>query len=135
MSSVEDEIDKWLSGIKGVTCFTEKMKVYAPTCYGRCTDAVERLIEKINMLFGGSTVYDAEGTWIEDTKVYREPVKVIEVGHRCTREDEARAFAEALVEYAKAADQHAIAVHQTDFYIASTPEMIEAFKKLKEQVP
>ena len=135
LSEVRDEIESWLRGIKGVTCFTEKMKVYAPTCDGKCIDAVEKLISRINTIFGGSTVYDAEGTWVEDTRVIREPVKVIEVGHRCTRPEEARAFAEAITEYAREANQSAIAIHQNDFYIAETPEMIKAFKELKEEVP
>jgi len=135
VSQVRDEIEAWLRGIKGVTCYTEKMKVYAPTCHDRCLPAVEKLISRINSIFGGSTVYDAEGTWVSDTRVEREPVKVIEVGHRCTRPEEARAFAEAIVEYAEEADQQAIAIHQTDFYIAERPELIEAFKELKEEVP
>jgi len=135
LSQVRDEIEAWLRGIKGVTCFTEKMKVYAPTCHDRCLPAVEKLISRINSIFGGSTVYDAEGTWVSDTRVEREPVKVIEVGHRCAEPDTARAFAEAIAEYAEEADQQAIAIHQTDFYIAERPELIEAFKELKEEVP
>jgi len=135
LSQVRDEIEAWLRGIKGVMCFTEKMKVYAPTCNDKCLPAVEKLIDRINMIFGGSTVYDAVGTWVEDTRVEREPVKVIEVGHRCAEPDTARAFAEAITEYAEEADQKAIAIHQTDFYIAERPAMIEAFKQLKEEVP
>jgi hypothetical protein len=27
MSQVRDEVEAWLRGIKGVTCFTEKMKM------------------------------------------------------------------------------------------------------------
>ena len=135
MSQVRDEIEAWLRGIKGVTCFTEKMKIYAPTCHDKCLPAVEKLIERINTIFGGSTVYDAEGTWVSDTRVEREPVKVIEVGHRCAEPETARAFAEAIVEYAREANQNAIAIHQTDFYIAQTPEMIKAFKELKEELP
>jgi hypothetical protein len=135
MSQVKDEIEAWLRGIKGVTCYTEKMKVYAPTCYGKCLPAVEKLISRINSIFRGSTVYDAEGTWLSDTRVEREPVKVIEVGHRCTDPETARRFAEAIKEYAEEAKQDAIAIHQTDFYIAETPEVIEAYKRLKEKVP
>jgi hypothetical protein len=135
MSQVRDEVEAWLRSIKGVTCFTEKMKIYAPTCHDTCLPAVEKLIARLNALFGGTTVYDAEGTWVSDTRLEREPVKVIEVGHRCTDPDSARRFAEAIAEYAQEAKQEAIAIHQTDFYIARTPELIEAFKKLKEKVP
>jgi hypothetical protein len=135
MGQVEDEIAKWLRAIPGVTCFTEKMKVYAPTCHDRCLPAVEALISRINTIFGGSTVYDAEGTWVKDSRVEREPVKVIEVGHRCTDPERAREFASAIVDYARSAEQSAIAIHQNDFYIAETPELIEAFKRLKATVP
>jgi len=135
LSQVRDEIEAWLRGIKGVTCYTEKMKVYAPTCYDKCLPAVRKLIDRINTIFGGSTVYDAEGNWVEDMRIVREPVKVIEVGHRCTEPETARAFAEAIVEYAEEAKQNYISIHQNDFYIAESAEMAEAFKQLKEEVP
>jgi hypothetical protein len=111
------------------------MKIYAPTCHGQCLPAVEKLINRVNSLFGGSTVYDAEGTWVSGDKVEREPIKVIEVGHHCTTPDVAKQFAEAITEYAKEAKQEAIAIHQTDFYLANTADMIEAFKKIKEKIP
>jgi hypothetical protein len=90
----------------------------------------------VNELFGGSTIYDAEGTWVNPAGVVeREPVKVIEVAHHCTDPEMARRFAEAIAEYAEEAKQQAIAIHQNDFFIASTPELIEAFKKLKTKAP
>jgi len=135
LSQVRDEIESWLRGIKGVTCFTEKMKIYAPTCHDKCLPAVRKLIDRINTIFGGSTVYDAEGNWVEDTRVIREPVKVIEVGHRCAEPDTARSFAEAIIEYAEEANQDYISIHQNDFYIAESAEMAKAFKELKEEVP
>ncbi|MEM2188972.1 MAG: hypothetical protein QXG35_06540 [Nitrososphaerota archaeon] len=51
-----------MRGIKGVTCFRERLKIYAPTCYGKCIDAVEKLISNVNRVTDGSTVYDAEGS-------------------------------------------------------------------------
>ena len=132
---LKDEIEKWLKNVEGVMCFTEKMKIYAPTCYGQCMDAVEKLIKKVNKIFGGSTVYDAEGSWVEDDRVITEPVKVIEVGHRCTDPETAREFAEAIVEYAEEAGQSAIAIHQNDFYIAPTPELLKTYEKIKRKVP
>jgi hypothetical protein len=135
-SQVEDKIEEWLRTIKGVTCFTEKLKIYAPTCEGKCLDAVEELISKVNELFGGSTVYDAEGYYIgAEGKEYREPVKVIEVGHRCTDETTAKKFAEAIVTYATKAKQEAIAIHQNDFYIAPTTEMLKAYEQIKLKLP
>jgi hypothetical protein len=108
------------------------MKIYAPTCYGKCVDAVERLVKRVNEIFGGSTVYDAEGTWVApDGRVEREPVKVIEVGHHCTTPKDAEKFAEAIAKYAEEANQQAIAISQGSFYIAPTPALLEAYKRLK----
>jgi len=135
VGEVEDEMRKWLRAIKGVTCYTEKMKVYAPTCYDRCLPAVQKLVAKLNTIFGGSTVYDAEGSWITDTRLEKEPIKVIEIGHRCTEPETAKRFAEAITDYAKEAKQGAIAIHETDFFIARTTELLKAFEKLKEKVP
>ncbi|MEM4603439.1 MAG: hypothetical protein QW842_06535 [Candidatus Nezhaarchaeales archaeon] len=64
--SVEDKLEEFLRGIKGVTCFRERLKIYAPTCHGKCVDAVERLIKRVNEVIGGSTVYDAEGFWVSE---------------------------------------------------------------------
>jgi hypothetical protein len=129
---VKDEVERWLGSITGVTCYPEKMKVYAPTCRGKCLPAVERLVKRLNELFGGSTVYDAEGTWTSpEGRVEREPVKVIEVAHHCTDPEAARRFAEALVDYAVEAKQEAMAVSQGSFYIAPTPELVEGLKRLR----
>lgn len=83
MGQVKDEIEAWLASVGDVRCYPEKMKVYAPTCDGTCLPAVERLIDSINRLFEGSTVYDARGDYFDAAKgiMFREPVKVIEVGH------------------------------------------------------
>jgi hypothetical protein len=134
-SQVRDAIEEWLKGIKGVTCFTEKMKVYAPTCYGKCIDAVNELIYELNKMFGGSTVYDAEGYYVMNGREVKEPVKVIEIGHRCTDSETARKFGEAVAKYATRAEQSAIAIHQNDFYIAETPEMLESLKAIKTKLP
>ncbi|MEM4976422.1 MAG: hypothetical protein QXT64_03750 [Desulfurococcaceae archaeon] len=133
--SVEDKLEEFLKSIKGVTCFRERLKIYAPTCYGKCVDAVEKLISNINKVIGGSTVYDAEGSWISDGRLYREPVKVIEAAHHCLSKDEAEAIAKAIVEYAKEARQEALAIYGSNFYIASVPELLKAYEKLVEKKP
>jgi predicted Zn-dependent protease len=135
MSLVEDRVRGWLARITGVTCFPEKMKIYAPTCYDKCLPEVERLINRVNQIFGGSTVYDAQGSWVSDGRVETEPVKVIEVGHRCASLKEARELAEAIVEYARDAKQNYISIHQGDFYIARSEEMLRAYENLKRQLP
>jgi hypothetical protein len=132
---IEDQIERWLREVKGVECYPEKIKIYAPTCYDTCLPEVERLIERVNRIFKGSTVYDAEGSWVtEEGKVETEPVKVIEVGHRCAGLKEARELAEAIVEYATKANQQYLSVHQGSFFIARTPELLKAYENLKKQL-
>lgn len=124
-----DEIEKWLDSIKGRMCFRERMKVYAPTCNDRCMDAVEELIVGMNRLFGGSTVYDAHGSWMDNGRLVAEPVKVVEVGHSCVDRESAKKFAEAVTRYAQRAKQKAIAISQGNFYLADTPQIAEAFRE------
>ncbi|MEM4977364.1 MAG: hypothetical protein QXT64_08580 [Desulfurococcaceae archaeon] len=33
---VEKALEKFLENIRGVTCFRERLKIYAPTCHGSC---------------------------------------------------------------------------------------------------
>ena len=134
---MDDELDSFLEGIKGVTCLVERLKIYAPTCHGKCVPQVDRLIGEVNRVTGGSTVYDAEGSWFNEElgKVETEPVRVIEAGHRCFSEEEAGKLAEAISDYAKDAKQYSIAIYGSNFYIAETPELLEAYEKFKEKKP
>ena len=134
MGSVEDELSTFLERISGVTCFRERTKIYAPTCRGKCISEVGKLIEKVNMLTGGSTVYDAEGSWIdpETGKVETEPVKVIEAAHHCLSREQAEKLVEALSEYAREAKQTAIAIYSgNQFYIAETPKLLKIYEEKK----
>ena len=125
-----DEIEKFFKKFAG-KCFPEKLKIYAPTCYGKCIDAVEELNSKVLETFGGSTVYDAEGCWIseETGETECEPVKVIEVGHHCTDRETAKKLIQAIKDYAVKAKQYSVAVSQGSFYIAETEELVKAFEK------
>ena len=142
-----DEIEKWLNSIKGRACFRERMKVYAPVrCGGKgktckcgsrtarsgsdCEEAVEELIVGINRLFGGSTVYDAQGSWLDEhNQLIVEPVKVIEAGHRCVAGDVAEKFGKAISRFADDSNQDAIAISQGNFYLADTPKIANAFRE------
>jgi hypothetical protein len=55
---VKAKLDEWLKTIPEVVCFTQKMKVYAPTCNGRCDREVDELITNLNEVLGGCTVYE-----------------------------------------------------------------------------
>lgn len=133
--SAPDPIKDWLDSIKGRVCYPDAMKVYAPTCYGKCNDAVEELTLKINKIFGGSTIYEAQGSWSSDSTLETEPVKVIEVGHNCTDRNKASQFARAIRAYAKKADQKAMAIHQGSFYLASSPELLKTYVKSQKKTP
>jgi len=137
VNNVDDELERFLGGIKGVTCLVERLKIYAPTCYGKCVPQVDKLISRVNRVTGGSTVYDAEGSWYneEQGKVETEPVRVIEAGHRCFSEEEAGRLAEAVSDYARDAGQHSMAVYGSSFYIAETPELLEAYERFKDRKP
>lgn len=142
-----DEIEKWLNSIGKETCFRERIKVYAPVnCGGddrmcrcgrrhiksheNCEEAVEELVVGINRLFGGSTVYDAQGSWMDGKgMLVVEPVKVIEAGHRCVSGDVAEKFAEIISRFAKDSSQDAMAITQGNFYLADTPKIASAFKE------
>jgi len=137
MPTVKDALEEWLKNIKGVTCFTEVLRIYAPTCYGECIDAVERLLDRLNKIFGGSTVYkDCQGCWFneEENRMECEPVWVIEIGHRCLTPEEAKEVAKAIVDYAREANQYSVAIAGSNFYIAESSRMLKAYKKLKENI-
>lgn len=130
----DDEIEKWLDSIGNRACFRERLKVYAPVnCGGEnktcrcgtrrarskqnCEEAVEQLVVAINRLFGGSTVYDAKGSWLDEHgQLVIEPVRVIEAGHRCVAGDVAERFARAISEFADNSQQDAVAISQGNFY-------------------
>jgi len=135
MPQTSDPIGEWLNRIKGRVCYPDAMKVFAPTCYGKCEVAVEELITSMNKIFGGSTIYTAEGSWSSDSTLETEPVKVIEVGHNCTDPKKASEFARAIRKYAKKAEQKAMAIHQGSFYMASTPALLKTYIKSQKRTP
>ena len=61
VANATDEVRKWLAGVKGGVCYPDNVKIYAPTCNGRCVREVNELTHTVNKLFGGSTVYPATG--------------------------------------------------------------------------
>jgi len=129
-----DELDRFLSRVSrhGGICFPTRVKVYAPTCNDRCIGAVEKLYRRMTSMFGGATVYrSAVGTWADPStgRVEEEPVWVIEVAHNCLSDTQAQEFADALLEYAREADQKYIAVAQGAFYVLPTEELGRRVRK------
>lgn len=125
-----DTINQWLRTVKKAQCFKDKLKVYAPTCYGQCLPAVNKLIADLNGIFKGSTVYDAHGSWLDDKgRLETEPVKVIEIAEKCTTRTKSLQFAKALMEYGTKASQHSLGIDQQEFYIARSPQVVKAYVK------
>lgn len=132
--SIYDNLENWLNEMvsKSGVCFPEKMKVYAPTCYGKCVSSVDKLVHRINEIFGGSTTYrEVSGCWINpEGKTECEPVSVIEVAHHCTDYDTAKKFIDAIADYSIEADQQAISISQGSFYIIPRKELEENIMKV-----
>lgn len=122
IKEVSNILEEWLKNIavSGGICFPEKFKLYAPTCYGKCEDAVDELVKDINLIFGGSTTYkDVEGCWWDDEnkKLECEPIRVIETAHHCQDYETARKLSNAIIKYNEKAKQKYISISQGSFYI------------------
>jgi len=137
MAEVETELQKFLKKVPQVTCFREVVKIYAPTCYGKCIDAVNKLADYMSEKLGGVTVYDAEGSWYdrERKEVIKEPVKVLQSGHHCLTPDEAADLAKAISNYAEEAKQQYLAIHEGTFFLASRKGMLEVYENLRKKKP
>jgi len=123
-------VEEWLASVPERQCFTERMKVYAPTCYGKCEGEVNALVEKLNRLFKGSTTYDAcTGCWFdaEINKVECEPVRIIELAHNCGDKKELQQLMDAIIDYAVKADQKSMSIMNGHFYITKKPSLIERY--------
>ena len=129
MASTTDEVRKWLAGIGGGVCYPDNVKIYAPTCKGKCLREVNELTDTVSRLFGGSTVYPAAGAWIDEStgKMDTEPVRVIEAAHNCTDPAVARELGKAIVKYATRTRQKWLAVRAGKFYMGPQQEFIRRF--------
>lgn len=135
---VKQIIDKWLKDVPNVSCYRERLKIYTPTCDDKCLPAVQELIKKVNELFGGSTIYDnCTGCWFDEKneKVLCEPVKVIEVGHNCSRKEDLAQLMDAIADYAAKTNQDSMSIQNGRFYIAETDDLLKKYEKLTAEVP
>ena len=127
--AVREKLDQWLATVPGVTCFTQKMKVYVPTCNGKCEKEVGELISSLNEVLGGCTVYDrATGCWFndEESKMECEPVRGI---------GKLSKIVEAVATYAEKTGQQAVSIVNGQFFIAETEQLLSQFEKLQETLP
>lgn len=135
---IKSIIDDWLSKVPQVACFTERMKIYTPTCNGTCKKEVDQLIERINRIFYGSTVYDqCTGCWLDEKKgeVECEPVKVIEVAHNCSSKEDLKQMMDAITDYAISTGQKSISIQNGRFYIAESKKLMGKYEELTKEVP
>jgi hypothetical protein len=137
--NLEYELDRYLDTIHGRICFPQTMKVYAPTCYGKCDDTVQRLATDLAKHFGGVTVYDkVGGCWVDPNgDLECEPVKVIEIGHDCASREDLMKLSSAIVRYGQEARQDSIGIKGGNFYVAKSAEMLQRhlLESLKEELP
>lgn len=135
---VREKLDQWLATVPGVTCFTQKMKVYVPTCYGKCEKEVGELISSLNEVLGGCTVYDTvTGCWFndEENKMECEPVRVIEAAHSCADNAKLSKIVQAVATYAEKTGQQAVSIVNGQFFIAETEQLVSQFEKLQKTLP
>ena len=138
VEDIKETIDKWLFSVPKVSCYRERLKIFAPTCDDKCLPAVQELINKVNTLFGGSTIYDqCTGCWFDEEKeaVLCEPVKVIEVGHNCSTKEDLTKLMAAITDYAVKTDQHSMSIQNGRFYITKRPELVKKYEELVKELP
>lgn len=135
--NIKSVIEDWLTKVPEALCFTEKMKIYAPTCRGKCEREVDILIDKMNHIFGGSTTYNkATGCWYDSSKeeIICEPTRVIEIGHNCSTKLKLEEAMKAITQYAVDSDQDAISIQNGKFYIAEREPLLTKYEELREEV-
>lgn len=136
MPEVEEglqRIDKWLESYRKygnrVLCHSKNVTIYFPVEAPNARHEFEKLRNVVNELFGGSTVYDAEGSWCRDTpcggaNVVTERVKVIEAWHGCTDGEGREKLASALKAAAIRTHQETVGVAGTNSFYIIPPELI-----------
>lgn len=98
------------------------MSVVIPDrCKPDCAKAYKQLRFRMTELFGGTTTYDAEGTWIDPGgKLVPDHVKVIEAAHSCMTPEQSAKFIRMVREAATEAKQEAMAIKAGQFIIVPT---------------
>jgi len=117
-----EEWERRLAKRKGTVCLPYNVQVIIPhTCKPDCPEAYENLREDMTKLFGGTTVYTAEGFWIDPHgKLVPDKVKVIESAHSCMDEKQEKEFIRAVMRAADKARQEAISIKAGRFLIVPT---------------
>ena len=109
-------------------CYRNKLTVYFPV---NDNDHVaeswfERLRDEMNSVFGGSTSFEAEGSWYdsEHGETVIEPVRVIEAAHNCASRESVARITAMIKDAARATNQSAVSVESNEFHIIPVRVMV-----------
>lgn len=103
---------------EGVRCFPYSLQVVLPELCPGCDVATHKLVDGMTKMFGGTTKFKAEGTWVDDHgHVVPERVVVVESAHSCMDYETEAAFVDLVQDCARIANQDAVAVKQGRFLI------------------
>jgi hypothetical protein len=101
-----------------VICHPYDLEVILPKRCPRCKEASEMLIDGMTHLFGGTTVYEAKGTWVDDDgRIVRDENVVVESAHSCMSDEMQQAFYNLVMKCAYLADQDSVSMKQGKFFI------------------
>jgi hypothetical protein len=128
----QDIFDDWAGNPQHASsddyaCFRNKLKVYFPVADNFAEDWFEQLRDEMNDLFGGSTSFDAEGSWYDsDTgETIIEPVRVIEAAHNCGSRDSVARITAMIRDAAQATNQSAVSIEsKNEFHIVPVKIMV-----------
>lgn len=137
MATEEQELqslDKWLASYRmfteQVTCHPKNVTIYFPVEEPNAMHEFRKLRNVVNEIFGGSTVYDAEGSWCPSKpcgshNVVTERVKVIEAWHGCTTAKDRDKLASALKAAAIRTKQSTVGVSGTNTFYIIPPGLLQ----------
>lgn len=99
-------------------CLPYDLQVILPRKCPRCKEANKMLIEGMTNLFGGTTIYEAVGTWVDRKgHVVEDDNIVVESAHSCMDDEMAAKFYSLVMQCATIADQSAVSLKQGKFYM------------------
>lgn len=128
----QDIFEDWASNPRHASsddyvCFRNKVKLYFPVTDNLSENWFERLRGEMNDLFGGSTSFDAEGSWYDDKagRTIIEPVRVIEAAHNCGARESVARLTAMVRDAARATRQSAISIEsKNEFHIVPVDVMV-----------
>lgn len=126
-------IDEWLEQYKKTAsvCTPKGFTIYFPRECPECPAALKQLTREVADIFGGVTEWDGDGCWIdrETKQKVCEPVRVIQVFHKCTDPKDRDKFTDALKFAGKRAKQTEVGIRGTDVFYSIRTDVLSPPKK------